>query len=111
MITTTLISSCHWKTLVPFYLRKKRLENALLTLKVNYRKIALKKQIMPSNWLFNDILCYLLIACFDWKVGVFHQTVVGVYYILKGIVFMNMVHAKFSKRPTSTNYPVSRISS
>ena len=23
MITTTLISSCHWKTLVPFYLRKK----------------------------------------------------------------------------------------
>ena len=28
MITTTLIFSCHWKTLVPFCLRKKRPENA-----------------------------------------------------------------------------------
>ena len=26
---------------------------------------------------------YLFIACFDWKVGVFQQTVVRVYYILK----------------------------
>ena len=35
MIKTTLISSCHWKTCVPFCLPKKILENALLTLKVN----------------------------------------------------------------------------
>ena len=36
MIAATLISSCHWKTLVAFCLRKKRLENAFLTLTVNY---------------------------------------------------------------------------
>ena len=57
-----LISSCHWKTLVPFCLLKERPE--FLTLIVNYRKIAQKnkschskqKQIMPFkttvNWLF-----------------------------------------------------------
>ena len=27
------------------------------------------------NWLFN-IWCYLVIGCFDWKIGVFQQTVV-----------------------------------
>ena len=36
MIKTTLMSSCHWKTLVLFCLRKKRSENALLTLTMNY---------------------------------------------------------------------------
>ena len=45
-----------------------------------------EKQIMPSktttNWLFNDIWCYLFIASFDWKIGIFQQTVVKVYYIL-----------------------------
>ena len=39
LITTTLISSCHWKTLAPFCLQKKRLENTFLTLTVNYCKI------------------------------------------------------------------------
>ena len=34
------------------------------------------------NWLINDI-CYLAISCFDWKIVVFQQTVVRVYYILK----------------------------
>ena len=47
-----------------------------------------EKQIMPPkttiNWLFSDILCYLLVACFNGKVRVFQQTIVGVYYILKG---------------------------
>ena len=45
-----------------------------------------EKHIMPSkttiNWLFNDIWCYLFIACFDWKIGIFQQTVVRVCYIL-----------------------------
>ena len=45
-----------------------------------------EKQIMPSktttNWLFNDIWCYLFIACFDWKIGIFQKTVVRVCYIL-----------------------------
>ena len=34
------------------------------------------------NGLFNEILIYLFIACFDWKVGVFHETVIRVYHIL-----------------------------
>ena len=48
-----------------------------------------EKQFMPSkatlNWLFNDIWCYFVIGCFDWKIGVFQRTVVKVYYILKEI--------------------------
>ena len=34
------------------------------------------------QWLFNDI-CYSFTACFDGKIGVFQQTVVRVYYILR----------------------------
>ena len=44
MITTTLISLSHWKTLVHFCLRKKRPEKAFLTLIVNYRKIVQKNK-------------------------------------------------------------------
>ena len=58
MIKTTLMSSCHWKTLVPFCLRKKRPQNGFLTLTVN----CTEKQIMPSkttvSWLFNSIWWY-----------------------------------------------------
>ena len=43
MSTMALTSSCHWKTLVSFCLRKKIPENAFLTLTVNYRKIVQKK--------------------------------------------------------------------
>ena len=49
MIKTTLVSSCHWKTLAPFCLRKKRPENKLLTLTVNYRKIAEKNKLCHSK--------------------------------------------------------------
>ena len=35
MIKATLILSCHWKTLVPLSLRKKRPENEYLTLTVH----------------------------------------------------------------------------
>ena len=49
LITTTLISSYQWKTLVPFCLRKKRPENALLTLTVNYRKIVQKTKLCHSK--------------------------------------------------------------
>ena len=49
LITMTLISSCHWKTLVPFCLRKKRPENAFLTLIVNYRKIVQKNKLCHSK--------------------------------------------------------------
>ena len=49
LITTTLISSCHWKTLALFCLRKKRPENALLTLIVNYFKIVQKSKLCYSK--------------------------------------------------------------
>ena len=45
MITTALIYSCHWKTFVPFCLRKKRHESAFLTLTVNYHKIIQKSKL------------------------------------------------------------------
>ena len=42
-----------------------------------------EKQLMLSkatvNWLFNEIGCYLVIDCFDWKIDAFQQTVVRVY--------------------------------
>ena len=44
-ITTPMISSCHWKTLVPFSLGKERPENSFLTLIVNYRKIVQKNKL------------------------------------------------------------------
>ena len=49
MITITLISSCHWKTLVPFYLQKKRPENVFSTLTVNYCKIVQKNKLCHSK--------------------------------------------------------------
>ena len=81
LITTTFISSCHWKTLAPFYLSKKRTENAFWPLILNYCKIVQKNKL--CYWLFKDIWCYLFISCFDWKVGVSRKTVVMVYYIRK----------------------------
>ena len=60
-----------------------------------------EKQIMPSkttiNWLFHDIWCYLFIACFDWKVCVFQQTLARVYYILK-------CHKKSGPQPLPRRY-------
>ena len=44
-----LISSCHRKTLVPFCLRKKRPQNAFLTLTANYRKIVQKNKLRHSK--------------------------------------------------------------
>ena len=49
VITTTLMSSCHWKTLAPFCLRKKITEKAFLTLTVNYRKIVQKNKLYHSK--------------------------------------------------------------
>ena len=63
MIATTLKSSCHYKPLAHFCLRKERPETTFLTLTVNYHKSRTEKQIMPSKatvkWLFNDLWCYL----------------------------------------------------
>ena len=59
MIKTALMSSCHWKTLVPFCLRKKRSENALLTLTVNYCKIVQKNKLCHSK---QQSIGYLMIC-------------------------------------------------
>ena len=44
-----------------------------------------EKQIMPFktpvNWLLNDIWCYLVIGCFDWKIDVSQQAVTRVYIL------------------------------
>ena len=56
MITITLISYWHLKILVPFCLRKKKPENAFLTLAVNYWKVLQENTVKTTvNWLFNDI--------------------------------------------------------
>ena len=87
MITTTLPVTV--KKPCTFLLAKektwKRIFNANSELSQNRRE----KQFMPSktgvNWLYNDIWCYLSSACFDWKIGIFQQAVVRVYYILNWI--------------------------
>ena len=45
VIITTFIFPCHWKTLILFYLRKKRPENTFLTLTVNYGKSVQKNKL------------------------------------------------------------------
>ena len=81
-----------------------------------------EKQIMPfkttANWLFNDIWCYLVIGCFDWKIGLFQQTkglivsltfnislCKGIIFILKALCLQCNVLAIFWQR-----LPFSRVS-
>ena len=61
MITTALASSCHWKTLVPFSLRKNT--NFELSQNLTEKHVTAFKTTL--NWLFNDIGCYLVIRGFD----------------------------------------------
>ena len=49
MMTTTVLSSCHWKTVATLCLRKKRPEKALLTLTVNYRRIVKTNYAIQNN--------------------------------------------------------------
>ena len=59
------LSTCHCTTLVPFCLRKKRPENALLSLTVNYSKILQKNKLCLfshclfwlKNWRFSKNSC------------------------------------------------------
>ena len=62
MIATTLISSCHLKTLVPFCLQKKRPENEFLTLTANYRKIVQKKNYAIQNNSKLAIYYYIMLS-------------------------------------------------
>ena len=59
----------------------KRIFNTNSELSQNRTEIMLSKTTI--NWLFNDIWYCSFIACFHWKIGVFQQTVLRVYYILK----------------------------
>ena len=60
MITTTLISS--YQILVPFFLRKIKLENAFLTLTVNYRKIVQKDKLChPKQQQISYLMIYEII--------------------------------------------------
>ena len=45
LITTTLLSSCHWKTLVPFYLRKKTRKRIF-----NINSELLQNLCHPKQW-------------------------------------------------------------
>ena len=74
LITMKLISSCQWTTLV-----KKWIFNA----NSDFLQNCTEKQIMPSETVVKLVIyVYLFIAYFHWKIGVFQQTVVRVYYIL-----------------------------
>ena len=64
---TTLISSSHRKTLVPFYLQKKKTRKRIFNTNSELSQNRTEKRIMPSkttmNWLFtdNDVIYSLLV--------------------------------------------------
>ena len=80
LITTTSISSCHWKTLAPFCLRKKRPEKRIFNINSELSQNHTEKQIMPFkttlNLLFKWYIMLFSYCSFDWKIGIFQQTVV-----------------------------------
>ena len=79
MIAMALISSCRWKTLVPFLLMKENTWERIFNTDNELSQNCTEKQIMvlktTLNWLFNDI-CYLVVGGFDWKISIFQQKVV-----------------------------------
>ena len=93
MSTTALASSCHWKTIVPFN------TNSELSQNRTEKQIMLFKTTL--NWLFNDIWCYLVIGSFDWKIGIFQQTVLrGLLYpsgretLNKSFIWMKIIQIR-----------------
>ena len=86
LITTTLKSACHWKTLVPFCLLKKRPENAFLKLIANYRKIVQKNKSCHKNSNKLTIWWYMMlfIHCVFWLKNWRFSTN---SYILKFVLF------------------------
>ena len=69
-----------------FLLEKEKTRKRIFNTNSELSQNGTEKQIMPFkatvNWLFNDIWCYLVIGCFDWKIAFFQKTIVRVYYIL-----------------------------
>ena len=85
MITKALTSSYHWKILVLFLLAKENTWKSIFNTNSELLPNRTEKQTMLFktilNCLFNDIWCYLVIGSFDWKTGIFPQTVVkGLLY-------------------------------
>ena len=80
MIFLSLKNTCY------FLLAKEKTWKSIFNTNNKLSQNRTKKQIMPfkttANWLFNDIWCYLVIGCSDWKIVVFQQTVVRAYCIL-----------------------------
>ena len=83
----TLTFSCHWNPPFTFLLAKEKTWKSIFNTNSELSQNRTEKQIMlfkaTVNWLFNNIWRFLVIGCFDWKIGVFQQTVLRVYYILK----------------------------
>ena len=90
---------CRWKStdntdinifllfekLCTFLLAKKKVRKPIFNTNSELLQNPTEKQIMlfktTVNCLFNDTWCYLVIASFGWKIGVFQQTVVrGLLY-------------------------------
>ena len=46
------------------------------------------------KWLFIDMWGYLVIACFDWKIAVFRQTVVYIYLTTRVHYIFNLGETK-----------------
>ena len=75
IIKTTLMSSCHRKSLVPLCLEKKRWKRTF-NINSELSQNRTEKQIMPFKTTVNRLLnmwCYLVIAFLDWKIGVSQQ--------------------------------------
>ena len=72
-----------------YLLAKEKTWKSIFNTNIELLQNRTEKQTMPSkttvNCLFNDKWCYLFIAYFDWKIGVFQQTFVRVYYILNSL--------------------------
>ena len=69
-----------------FFLAKEKTWKRIFNNNIELSQNRTEKQIIlfktAVNWLFNNIWCYLVIGCFDWKIAVFQQTVVrGLLYL------------------------------
>ena len=71
-----------------------------------------EKQIMlfktTVNCLFNDIWCYLVIGCFDWKICVFQQTCKGFIVSLKDIWLQGSDKTKYIFKPFVPNPSITK---
>ena len=81
MIFLSLKNAC------TFLLAKEKTRKSIFNTNSELSQNCTEKQFMSFkttvNWLFNDIWCYSVIGCFNWKIGVFQQSAASVYCILK----------------------------